>query len=218
MTRTRPQIYLADARKLGVQVLQPDINESVGNFTAVGNDVRFGLASIRNVGEAVIESLVASRKSKGKYTSFADFLDKADIAALNKRAVDAMIKGGSFDSLGHSRKGLSAVHEDAIDSVIPVKKAAAIGQDDLFETSAATTATDRPSAWTSPSTTASGRASSCSPPSAKCSACTSPRTHWTAPSTSCPGTGTPRSANSSRRAALKAWSNSPDSSRASTAG
>ncbi|WP_371605075.1 DNA polymerase III subunit alpha (plasmid) [Streptomyces sp. NBC_01220] len=125
-------IYLADARKLGVQVLQPDINESVGNFTAVGNDVRFGLASIRNVGEAVIESLVASRKSKGKYTSFADFLDKADIAALNKRAVDAMIKGGSFDSLGHSRKGLSAVHEDAIDSVIPVKKAAAIGQDDLF--------------------------------------------------------------------------------------
>ncbi|MFJ7947820.1 DNA polymerase III subunit alpha [Streptomyces sp. NPDC096354] len=125
-------IYLADARKLGVQVLQPDINESVANFTAVGDDVRFGLRSVRNVGENVIESLVASRKSKGKFTSFADFLDKADLPALNKRAVESLIKAGSFDSLNHTRKGLSAVHEDAIDSVIPVKKAAAYGQDDLF--------------------------------------------------------------------------------------
>ncbi|TBO56961.1 DNA polymerase III subunit alpha [Streptomyces kasugaensis] len=125
-------IYLADARKLGVQVLPPDINESVANFTAVGDDVRFGLRSVRNVGEGVIESLVASRKSKGKYASFPDFLDKADIAALNKRAVDSLIKAGAFDSLGHTRKGLSAAHEDAIDAVIPVKKAASFGQDDLF--------------------------------------------------------------------------------------
>ncbi|WEH41128.1 DNA polymerase III subunit alpha [Streptomyces sp. NBC_01218] len=125
-------IYLADARKMGVQVLPPDVNESIGNFTAIGDSVRFGLRSIRNVGENVIESLVATRKAQGKFTSFADFLDKADIGALNKRAVESLIKGGSFDSLGHTRKGLSAVHEEAIDSVIPVKKQAAIGQDDLF--------------------------------------------------------------------------------------
>lgn len=125
-------IYLADARKLGVQVLQPDINESVANFTAIGDDVRFGLRSIRNVGDNVIESLVSTRKTKGKYASFSDFLDKAEISALNKRAVESLIKAGAFDSLQHSRKGLSAVHEDAIDSVIPVKKQAAIGQDDLF--------------------------------------------------------------------------------------
>ncbi|MFI1185418.1 DNA polymerase III subunit alpha [Streptomyces californicus] len=125
-------IYLADARKLGVRVLQPDINESVANFTAIGDDVRFGLRSIRNVGDNVIESLVGTRKKKGKYASFPDFLDKAEIGALNKRAVESLIKAGAFDSLQHSRKGLSAVHEDAIDSVIPVKKQAAIGQDDLF--------------------------------------------------------------------------------------
>ncbi|WP_406733399.1 DNA polymerase III subunit alpha [Streptomyces sp. NBC_01794] len=130
--KDKAAIYLADARKLGVQVLQPDINESVANFTAIGDDVRFGLRSVRNVGEGVIESLVASRKSKGKYNSFADFLDKADIGALNKRAVESLIKAGAFDSLQHTRKGLSAAHEDAIDAVIPVKKQAAIGQDDLF--------------------------------------------------------------------------------------
>lgn len=125
-------IYLADARKTGVRVLPPDINESVSEFTAVGDDVRFGLKSVRNVGDGVIEAVVASRKAKGKYTSFPDFLDKVDIAALNKRTVDSLIKAGAFDSLGHSRKGLCAVHEQAIDAVIPVKKAEAYGQDDLF--------------------------------------------------------------------------------------
>jgi DNA polymerase-3 subunit alpha len=130
--KDKAAIYLADARKLGVSVLQPDINESVANFTAIDNDVRFGLRSVRNVGEGVIDSLVTSRKSKGKYTSFPDFLDKADIGALNKRAVESLIKAGAFDSLQHSRKGLSAMHEDAIDAIIPVKKQAAIGQDDLF--------------------------------------------------------------------------------------
>ncbi|MEU5427580.1 DNA polymerase III subunit alpha [Streptomyces olivoreticuli] len=125
-------IYLADARKSGVRVLPPDINESVAEFTAVGDDVRFGLKSVRNVGDAVIEAAVAARKAKGKYVSFSDFLDKVDIAALNKRTVDSLIKAGAFDSLGHSRKGLCAVHEQAIDAVIPVKKAEAYGQDDLF--------------------------------------------------------------------------------------
>ncbi|MGW5820620.1 DNA polymerase III subunit alpha [Streptomyces noursei] len=125
-------IYLADARKLGVTVLRPDVNESLAEFAAVGDDVRFGLRSIRNVGDNVIEAIVAARKSKGKFTSFSDFLDKVDLPALNKRAVESLIKGGTFDSLGHTRKGLTAAHEMAIDAVVPLKKAAAYGQDDLF--------------------------------------------------------------------------------------
>ncbi|WP_443050747.1 DNA polymerase III subunit alpha [Streptomyces sp. H27-D2] len=130
--KDKAAVYLADARKSGVQVLPPDVNESLAEFTAVGEDVRFGLQSVRNVGEGVIESLVATRKAKGKYSSFADFLDKSEIGALNKRAVESMIKAGAFDSLDHSRKGLSRIHEDAIDAIIPVKKAASYGQDDLF--------------------------------------------------------------------------------------
>ncbi|WCN07351.1 DNA polymerase III subunit alpha [Streptomyces sp. M92] len=125
-------IYLADARKLGVTVLPPDVNESVAQFTAVGDDVRFGLRSVRNVGDNVIDTVVAARKAKGKFTGFADFLDKADLPALNKRAVESLIKAGAFDSLGHTRRGLCAVHESAIDAVVPLKKAAAYGQDDLF--------------------------------------------------------------------------------------
>ncbi|MGW8556847.1 DNA polymerase III subunit alpha [Streptomyces tubercidicus] len=125
-------IYLADARKLGVTVLQPDVNESVAEFAAVGDDVRFGLRSVRNVGDNVIEAIVSAQKSKGKFSSFADFLDKVDLPALNKRAVESLIKAGAFDSLGNTRKGLTAVHETAIDAVVPLKKAAAYGQDDLF--------------------------------------------------------------------------------------
>ncbi len=130
--KDKAAVYLADARKLGVTVLPPDVNESVAEFTAVGDHVRFGLLSVRNVGTGVIEAIVEGRKSRGKYADFEDFLDKVDLPALNKRAVESLVKGGAFDSLGHTRKGLSAVHEDAIDAMVPVKKAAAFGQDDLF--------------------------------------------------------------------------------------
>ncbi|MFD8549385.1 DNA polymerase III subunit alpha [Streptomyces sp. NPDC059649] len=130
--KDKAAIYLADARNNGVRVLPPDLNESVAEFTAIGDDVRFGLRSVRNVGDNVIEAIVRARTKGGNFTAFSDFLDKAEIAALNKRAVDSLIKAGAFDSLGHTRKGLAGIHEDAIDSIIPVKKAAAYGQDDLF--------------------------------------------------------------------------------------
>jgi len=130
--KDKASVYLADARKNSVRVLPPDVNESVAEFTAIGEDVRFGLRSVRNVGDNVIDSLIATRKAKGKYADFPDFLDKSELAALQKRAVDSLIKAGAFDSLGHSRKGLSAAHEPAIDSIIPVKKASSYGQDDLF--------------------------------------------------------------------------------------
>jgi DNA polymerase-3 subunit alpha len=125
-------IYLADARSAGIKVLSPDINESIADFTAVGDDVRFGLRAVRNVGLPVIDSLVATRKAQGKFTSFADFLDKVELPVCNKRAVDSLVKAGAFDSLGHTRLGLVTVAEAAIDAVIGVKKQAAIGQDDLF--------------------------------------------------------------------------------------
>jgi DNA polymerase III subunit alpha len=130
--KDKSAVYLAECRKMGIKILSPDVNESVADFSAVGDDIRFGLKSVRNVGSNVIESLVKTRKEKGKYTSFADFLDKSEISVCNKRTIDSLIKAGSFDSLGHTRKGLCDVHETAVDSIIPVKKQQAIGQDDLF--------------------------------------------------------------------------------------
>jgi len=130
--KDKAAVYLADCRKLGITVLPPDVNESVQNFTTVGDDIRFGLGAVRNVGANVVGSLVATRTGKGKFTDFSDYLNKIDIAACNKKVTESLIKAGAFDSLSHPRKGLFLVHTDAVDSVLGTKKAEAMGQFDLF--------------------------------------------------------------------------------------
>ena len=130
--KDRSAIYLAECRRMGIKVLPPDVNDSLHQFTPVGSDIRFGLGAIRNVGENVVSSIIATRKSKGRFTSFNDFLAKVDLPVCNKRTIESLIKAGAFDSLGHSRRGLIEQHERAIDSVVDVKKQEALGQDSLF--------------------------------------------------------------------------------------
>ena len=130
--KDKSAIYLSDCRHLGISVLQPDINESEENFMAVGEDIRYGLAAVRNVGVEVVESIKKTRKEKGAFTSFSDYLDKIELAACNKRITESLIKAGAFDSLEHPRKGLMLIQEDAVDSVLATKKAADKGQFDLF--------------------------------------------------------------------------------------
>ncbi|OCB07678.1 DNA polymerase III subunit alpha [Mycolicibacterium porcinum] len=130
--KDKAAVYLADCRRLGITVLPPDVNESVQNFASVGDDIRFGLGAIRNVGANVVASLISTRTEKGKYADFSDYLNKIDIAACNKKVTESLVKAGAFDSLGHPRKGLFLVHTDAVDSVLGTKKAEAMGQFDLF--------------------------------------------------------------------------------------
>ena len=130
--KDKAAVYLADCRRLGITVLPPDVNESVQNFASVGNDIRFGLGAVRNVGANVVSSLVTTRTEKGKFTDFSDYLNKIDIAACTKKVTESLIKAGAFDSLEHPRKGLFLVHTDAVDSVLGTKKAEAMGQFDLF--------------------------------------------------------------------------------------
>ncbi|MEJ5920610.1 DNA polymerase III subunit alpha [Corynebacterium sp. H78] len=130
--KDKSAIYLSDCRHLGIHVLSPDVNESAMNFQSVGKDIRFGLGAIRNVGHDVVDSIVATRKEKGKFKDFSDYLDKIDTLPCSKRVTESLIKGGAFDSLGHPRKGLALIHEDAVDAVLPTKKAADKGQFDLF--------------------------------------------------------------------------------------
>ncbi len=130
--KDKAAVYLADCRRLGITVLPPDVNESVQNFASVGDDIRFGLGAIRNVGANVVASLINTRTEKGKYADFSDYLNKIDIAACNKKVTESLVKAGAFDSLGHPRKGLFLVHTDAVDSVLGTKKAEAMGQFDLF--------------------------------------------------------------------------------------
>ncbi|MEN9713453.1 MAG: hypothetical protein RLZZ164_117 [Actinomycetota bacterium] len=125
-------IYLAECRKLGIQVLPPDVNESIGNFSAIGNDIRFGLSAVRNVGQNVVAAIIESRESKGKFTNFNDFLKKVPAVVCNKRLIGSLIQAGAFDSLGAARRALYEIHEGAVDSVIVTKRQEAHGQDDLF--------------------------------------------------------------------------------------
>jgi DNA polymerase III subunit alpha len=130
--KDKSAVYLADCRRMGIRVLPPDVNASGARFTAVGDDIRFGLAAVRNVGTGVVESIVRARREKGDFTDFYDFLRKVDAVVCNKRTIESLIKAGAFDSLGHSRRGLLAVHADAIDSFLEVKRNEAMGQFDLF--------------------------------------------------------------------------------------
>ena len=130
--KDKSALYLSECRRMGIKVLPPDVNESNVEYTPIGNDIRFGLAAIRNVGEGVVNLIKQARESKGRFNSFGDFLAKVDGAVCNKKTIESLIKAGAFDSLGASRKGLMAVHLTAIDSVSESKRAEAIGQFDLF--------------------------------------------------------------------------------------
>lgn len=125
-------LYLNECRRMGITVLPPDVNDSSAKFTAVKGDIRFGLTGVRNVGRNVVDAIVEAREEKGTFTSFHDFLDKVPAPVCNKRTIESLIKAGAFDSLGHTRRSLLVVHEQAVDSVIGVKRKEAEGQFDLF--------------------------------------------------------------------------------------
>jgi DNA polymerase-3 subunit alpha len=130
--KDKSALYLSECRRMGIKVLPPDVNESESDYTPRGKDIRFGLAAIRNVGEGAVELIKKAREGKGAFTSFGDFLAKVDAQVCNKKTLESLIKGGAFDSLGHSRRGLMAIYLEALDSISETKRAEAIGQFDLF--------------------------------------------------------------------------------------
>ena len=130
--KEKTALYLSECRRMGIKVFAPDVNESDAEYTPRKNDIRFGLAAIRNVGENVVASITRNRNERGRFESFGDFLAKVDATVCNKKTIESLIKAGAFDSLGHSRQGLMSVYLEAIDSVSAVKRAEAIGQFDLF--------------------------------------------------------------------------------------
>ena len=99
--KDKTALYLGEARRMGIQVLSPDVNESVYEYSAVGDVVRFGLGAIRNVGKAAVDAIVKERENDhGKYVNFPDFIRRVPMEALNRRLVESLIKAGAFDSIG----------------------------------------------------------------------------------------------------------------------
>ncbi|MEY4276186.1 MAG: hypothetical protein RIS26_649 [Actinomycetota bacterium] len=130
--RDKLAIYLSACRKMGLEVLSPDVNESIGHFSGRDTRIRFGLAAIRGVGENVVAGIIEARTEQGRFTSFNDFLKKVPVQVCNKRTIESLIKAGAFDSLGHTRRSLMAMYEKAIDAEVSRKKEEAKGQMDLF--------------------------------------------------------------------------------------
>ena len=127
-------VYLNECRQLGVVVLTPDVNRSESDFvpTPDGKGIYFGLSAVRNVGEGLVELLLRERNEHGPFADFGDFCARVDEKVLNKRTVESLIKGGAFDSLGHRRQGLLAVHEQVIDAAIARRREHEMGVQTLF--------------------------------------------------------------------------------------
>ena len=126
--RDKLALYLNECRRMGIQVLPPDVNESIGFFAAVGEDIRFGLGAVRNVGSNVVEGIRQARTDKGRFESFHDYLRKVPLHVANKRTTESLIKAGAFDSLGNTRRALVECHEDAVESAVNDKRNEAKGQ------------------------------------------------------------------------------------------
>ncbi|RNL64987.1 DNA polymerase III subunit alpha [Nocardioides marmoriginsengisoli] len=131
-TKDKMAIYLNECRRMKIQVLPPDVNASAHDFTAVGNDIRFGLTAVRNVGHNVVDGIVTARGEKGRYADFNDFMDKVPAVVCNKRVIESLAKAGAFDDMKHKRRAIVAIHEAAVDQYADLKKNEAIGQDSLF--------------------------------------------------------------------------------------
>ena len=131
--KDKTALYLGEARRMGIRILAPDINESVSEYSAVGDVVRFGLGAIRNVGDKVVADIIKERQGpRGKYVNFMDFVKRVPMEVLNKRTVESLIKGGAFDSIDPNRRALFQIHDEAVDQVMPIKRKQAEGQFDLF--------------------------------------------------------------------------------------
>ncbi|WP_235015077.1 DNA polymerase III subunit alpha [Microbacterium sp. SLBN-154] len=126
-SKDKMAVYLNECRRMGIKVLPPDVGESIRYFAAVGEDIRFGLGAVRNVGANVVDAIVAARQ-EARFTSFHDFLSKVPVPVANKRTVESLIKAGAFDSLGATRRALMEIHEDATEQAVLDKRREANGE------------------------------------------------------------------------------------------
>jgi DNA polymerase-3 subunit alpha len=135
-TNDKVGIYIEQCRHMGIKILPPDINASKASFSVDKEAIRFGLAAVKNVGDAALNNLVQVRERDGAFKSMVDFCSRVDTRAVNKRVMESLIKCGAFDSLGGRRSQLLAVLDQALDAAASKQRDAASGQIGLFESAA----------------------------------------------------------------------------------
>ena len=125
--------YINICRKMGIDVLPPDVNEGGYSFTPSGNAIRYSLSAIRGVGRPVVEAIVSERKNNGPYTNFKNFVKRLSSKETNKRVIESLIKAGAFDTLPGNRHQLLIASPSIVESVTAEKKSSMTGQMSLFE-------------------------------------------------------------------------------------
>ena len=128
----KTQIYIEEALKYGIKVLPPDVNKSYSEFTPDENNIRFGLASIKQVGEVVVEAIITEREENGDFTSIYDFCKRVDSKCSNKKVMEGLIKAGAFSNIETSRKQLLDNLEYIVSAANRESKAKELGQCSLF--------------------------------------------------------------------------------------
>ena len=107
--KDKSAIYLNECRRMKIQVLPPDVNSSDHGFVVSGKSIRFGLDAVKNVGHQAVEAVIEARERGGPFSSIWDFCDRVDARAVNKRAVECLVKCGALDSTGATRRGMLEV-------------------------------------------------------------------------------------------------------------
>jgi len=125
--------YVLECRRMGIQVLPPDINESGERFTVSNGKIRFGLAAVKNVGSSVVRHIIAERNKNGPFKSFPDLCERVDSRDLNKRCIESLIKSGAFDSFRVYRSRLMNSYDRIIDNIANERKRKIEGQMSLFD-------------------------------------------------------------------------------------
>ena len=125
--------YIDECKRMNIQVLKPDINKSETKFTVSKGEIRFGLGSIKNVGEKAVDLVCEERAKNGEFTSIADFCERMSGEAVNKKCIESLIKAGAFDELGETRATLLASFEGIIDTISDGEKKNLKGQVSMFD-------------------------------------------------------------------------------------
>lgn len=125
--------YIAHCRKLGIQILPPDINEGYSHFSVADNAIRYGLSALKSVGRPVIDAIVEEREKNGRYKDLKDFISRLSNKEVNKRTIESFIKSGALDSFDANRRQMMMVYVQVIDMVNQEKKSAMTGQMSLLD-------------------------------------------------------------------------------------
>ncbi|GAC1521292.1 MAG: DNA polymerase III subunit alpha [Thermoleophilaceae bacterium] len=132
-TKDKVPFFVSRCEEMGIDVLPPDVNESNHDFVVTGGNIRFGLDAVKNVGAAAVDAVIAGRDGGGPFTSIWDFCERVDCRAVNKKAIESLIRCGAFDSTGATRRGMLEVLPQAQGAGQKQQQDELMGQGSIFD-------------------------------------------------------------------------------------